>query len=85
MKRRGDYAWLEVCFATASFGDVQAGPISSLAIQDCAEKFTQQSVASKLSLNIYMDDLLLGVQHGDYLDAMIQEVDMGLKQTNFVI
>ena len=41
----------------------------------------QQSVASKLSRNIYMDDL----QHEENLDAMIQEVDTGLKQANFVI
>ena len=65
MKRRGDDTWSEVCFATASFGDVQAGPISSLAIQECAEKFMQRPVASKLSRNIYMDDLLIGVQSGE--------------------
>ena len=75
MKRRGDDTWSEVCFATASFGDVQAGPISSLAIQECAEKF----MASKLSRNIYMDDLIIGVQNGENLDAIIREVDTGLK------
>ena len=33
VKRRGDDKWSEVCFGIASFGDIQAGPISSLAIQ----------------------------------------------------
>ena len=32
-----------------------------------------------------MDDLLIGVQNGENLDAIIQEVDTGLKQANFVI
>ena len=85
MKRHGDDKWSEVCFSTASFGDIQAGPISSLAIQECAEKFMQRPVASKLSRNIYMDDLLVGVQSGENLDEIIREIDTGLKQANFII
>ena len=74
-----------MCFATASFGDVQAGPMASLAIEDCAEQLKQPSVAGMVKRQIYMDDICIAVQHGEDLDAMIQEVDSGLKQGSFII
>ena len=56
-----------------------------IGIEDCADQFMQPSVASLVKHQIYMDDICIAVQHGEDLDAMIQEVDSGLKQGSFLI
>ena len=79
VKRCGDHEWTEVAFQTASFRDIQARPVSSLAIHDCADRFMKQPARHKCQSNMYMDDLMLGAQQGENLDSIVQEVDACLK------
>ena len=54
--------------------------MAQLAISEAANRFMKQPARQKCQSNIYMDDLMLGAHHGENLDSIVQEVDMGLKK-----
>ena len=70
-----DTPWEEIAFQMVSLGDILGGPISSIAIDDCANQFMTEPAKSRLRSNIYMDDACV----------MVNEIDRGLKQANFVV
>ena len=80
-----DTPWEEVAFQTVSFGDILGGPISSIAIDDCANQFMTEPAKSRLRSNIYMDDACVGARGTENLEVMVNEIDRGLKQANFVV
>ena len=80
-----DTPWEEVAFQMVSFSDILGGPISSIAIDDCANQFMTEPAKSRLRSNIYMDDACVGTRGNANLNVMVNEIDPGLKQANFVV